>query len=355
MSYYDGTKLLSMKDINGSEPEIYMCTTNRTGGKTTYFNRMVFNRFLKSELKFGLLYRYNYELDDVAEKFFKDIGQLFFKGYHMINKRRSKGIYHELLMYHPWQDPDDENEEPFSCGYALSINSADQIKRYSHLLSDIDSIVFDEFQSESNRYCPSEVEKFISIHTSIARGQGKQYRRVPVYMISNPVSIINPYYTSMGISERLNNKTKYLKGDGFILEQGYVESASKAQKDSPFNRAFGKNRYIAYSSENVYLNDNYAFIEKPKGKNRYLATIRYQNVDYAIREYLDEGVIYCDKSPDITYTYKIAIDTESHNINYVMLKGNDMFIQNMRYFFERGCFRFKDLKCKEAIMRMVSY
>ena len=38
--YYDGTKLLSLKDRNGKVPEIYMCTTNRTGGKTTYFNRL---------------------------------------------------------------------------------------------------------------------------------------------------------------------------------------------------------------------------------------------------------------------------------------------------------------------------
>lgn len=34
--YYDATKLLSMLDINGKKPEIYMCTTNRTGGKTAY-------------------------------------------------------------------------------------------------------------------------------------------------------------------------------------------------------------------------------------------------------------------------------------------------------------------------------
>ena len=41
MAYYDGAKLLSMKDINGQQPEIYICTTNRTGGKTTYFNRLM--------------------------------------------------------------------------------------------------------------------------------------------------------------------------------------------------------------------------------------------------------------------------------------------------------------------------
>ena len=33
--YYDGTKLLSMKDLDGNKPEVYMVTTNRTGGKTT--------------------------------------------------------------------------------------------------------------------------------------------------------------------------------------------------------------------------------------------------------------------------------------------------------------------------------
>jgi hypothetical protein len=49
--YYDGTKLLSLKDLNGAEPEIYMCTTNRTGGKTAYFNRLVVNKFLKGQGK----------------------------------------------------------------------------------------------------------------------------------------------------------------------------------------------------------------------------------------------------------------------------------------------------------------
>ena len=94
--YYDGTKLLSMSDINGLKPELYLCTTNRTGGKTTYFNRLLINNFLKKNKKFGLIYRYNYELDDVADKFFKDIKGLFFNEYNMIAKRKAKGIDYEL-------------------------------------------------------------------------------------------------------------------------------------------------------------------------------------------------------------------------------------------------------------------
>ena len=80
MSYYDGTKLLSMKDINGKTPEIFMCTSNRTGGKTTYFGRLAVNKFLKYQKKFGLTYRVNYELDDICDKIYKDIGSLFFNG-----------------------------------------------------------------------------------------------------------------------------------------------------------------------------------------------------------------------------------------------------------------------------------
>jgi hypothetical protein len=93
-------------------------------------------------------------------------------------------------------------------------------------------MIFDEFQSESNHYCSDEIKKFISIHTSVARGQGEQVRYVPVYMLSNPVSLINPYYVELGISNRLRDDTKFLRGHGFILEQGFIDSASVAQKES---------------------------------------------------------------------------------------------------------------------------
>lgn len=341
--YYDGTKLLSMLDINGNKPEIYMCTTNRTGGKTTYFGRLCINRFLDKGEKFGLLYRYNYELDDIAEKFYKDLGSLFFPNYTMTSKRRASGTFQELFL----------NDK--SCGYGLSLNNADQIKKYSHLFSDIQRMIFDEFQSETNHYCERETKKFISVHTSIARGQGEQVRYVPVYMLSNPVSIINPYYVEMGISGRLKDDTKFLRGDGFVLEQGYIESASIEQKNSGFNRAFSKNSYTAYSSEAVYLNDNKAFVEKPAGKSKYLCTLRYKGSDFALREYTESGLIYCDDKADSSFLTRISVTTDDHNINYVMLKRNDFFLSNLRYFFEHGCFRFKDMRCKEAVLSALSY
>lgn len=341
--YYDGTKLLSMLDMKGRKPEIYICTSNRTGGKTTYFNRLAVNGWLKQSRKFCLIYRYKYELDDVVDKFFKDIQGLFFPDHEMRSTKIAKGIACNLFL-------DDR-----ICGYAIALNSADQIKKYSHLFSDTSIMIFDEFQSETNQYCPNELKKFISIHTSIARGQGEQVRYVPVYMISNPVSIINPYYVQFGISSRLKEDTKFLKGDGFVMEQGFNESASIAQMESGFNRAFAGDSYVAYSAQAVYLNDNYSFVDKPDGRNKYICTLKYNGTNFGIREYPELGIVYCDDKADMTYPFKITVTTDDHQINYVMLKNNDIFLINMRYYFEKGCFRFKDLRCKEAVLASLSY
>lgn len=342
-NYYDGTKLLSLMDINGNKPEIYICTSNRSAGKTTWFSRYCVKRFRENEEKFCLIYRFNYELEDCADKFFKDISELFFNGSSMVGKRKAKGLYYELYL--------DEKH----CGYAIALNNADQYKKLSHLFSDVVRMLFDEFQSETNHYCGDEIKKFISIHTSIARGQGKFVRYLPVYMVANPISLINPYYLEMGISSRLKEDTKFLKGDGFVLEQGFNENASNSQKYSAFNRAFVKNNYVAYSSQAIYLNDNKTFIEKPKGVGRYIATIKYGKIEYGLRIYRDEGFIYCDDRPDTSYKYKITVTTDDMNINYVMLKQNDLFISMLRDYFEHGSFRFKDLKCKEALLKTLNY
>ena len=341
--YYDGTKLLSMKDIDGNKPEIFICTTNRTGGKTTYFSRMLVKNFLKRGEKFAILYRFSYETKDCAEKFYKDIGSLFFKGTTMTSKSKAKGIYHELYI------------NDVCCGYAIALNNADSIKKYSHLFSDVKRMLFDEFQSETNHYCSDEVNKLISIHTSVSRGQGKQVRYVPFYLISNAVSLLNPYFNALGISERLKSETKFLKGDGYVLEQNYNESASTQQKESAFNRAFKKSKYVEYSSMNSYLNDNTAFIEKITGNSKYMCTLKYKGSDFAVKSFDELGIIYCDKKVDPNFPRKISVTTDDHNINYVMLSNYDYFLSNLRYFFEVGVFRFKDLECKECILKALSY
>lgn len=341
--YYDGTKILSMSDLYGNKPELYLISTNRTGGKTTFFGRYFVNRFIKHGEKFLLLYRYAYEISDVAAKFFTDIQGLFFKGYVMTEKPFCKGCFTELFL----------NGD--SCGYAVPINGAKNVKKYSHYFSDVKRILFDEFEDETGQYCTDEVNKVVSIHTSVARGNGQHVRYVPMFMLGNATTLLNPYYIELGISDRLSSETRFLKGDGYILESGLIEAARDAQLESGFNKAFKNNKYVKHSAENIYLLDNYSFVEQPQGKNRYVCTLRNEGVDYGIREYPEIGIIHCSRKDDKSCPVKIVCDTKDHDVNYIMLRNNEGFIRQLRFYFQKGCFRFADLRCKSAVLNALAF
>lgn len=341
--YYDGTKLLSMKDINGLTPEIFISSTNRSAGKTTYFNRMVVNRFKKQGKKFCLVYRFNYELTGCADKFFKEVGNLFFKGDTMTEKRKANGIYVELFL----------NE--VSCGYCVSINYADQLKKFSHLLADCDCMLFDEFQSETNHYAEDEVKKFMSLHTSIARGGGEQVRYLPVYMISNAVSVINPYYMAMNIADRIKTNTNYLRGDGFVLEQGFYENVAHAQLESAFNRAFKTQAYLKFAAQNVYLNDNLNLIDKMSGVSDYIVTLKKGDNHYGIRRFRESGLFYIDNRADETYPDKIVPAAAEQDAGYMLLGRSNILMASLRIAFEKGFVRFRNQECKAVFFDLMKY
>lgn len=341
-SYYDGTKLLNKKDINGKKPALYISTSNRSAGKTTYFSRLLVNRFIKKGEQFCLLYRFKNELDDIPLKFFSEIGPLFFPGIEMKAKKLAKGAIHQLSL----------NGE--ICGYAIALNSSDTVKKYSHIFANVQSILFDEFQSETNHYARKEIAKFQSVYGSIARGKGSQSRYVAVYMLSNPVTMLNPYYISLGISERLDNKTKFLRGNGWVLEQGYNDSASKAQQDNAFNKAFATDEYQLYNAEGVYLNDKIAMIEKPpEGSFRYVATLHSPNGDFSVRDY--GSIMYIAKGCDASYPFKLAVNPSVHNANTMLLCRYGYFYTALKQAFDSGLMRFQSQQCKRLIFKILSY
>lgn len=341
--YYDGTKLLSLKDLRGKKPEIYMATSNRTAGKTTYFSRLLINHFLKTGEKFVLLYRNKYQLKGCAEEFFKDQESLFFHGMVMEEELAKKDVYANLYL------------DNSLCGYAVALNAAEQVKRCSALLSDAWAALFDEFQSENNTYCPNEIKKFRSIHASIARGNGKMVRYFPVFMVSNLINILNPYYVSMGIYKKLQANTKFLRGDGYVLEQGYNRKAADLAKESAFNRAFAGDSYDQLFGERTYLYDHTAFIQKMSGKSDYFATISYQGKQYGVREFAASNLLYVDERPDIHYPIKIAADLIDHAAPTIMLGRSSPMIFKMRQYFEFGRFRFQSVAAKDALLTTIAY
>lgn len=340
--YYDGSRLLSIKkDVNGDEPEIYMCVGNRTGGKTFYFSKLCVNRFLKGKGQFILLYRYGYQIADVANAFFGDIQPICFPKLIMTSKSIDKGNIQELhLGYEGNVDKD-----PI-CGYALALNDADNIRRYRPLFNECTIMFFDEFQSETGRYCPREITLFQSVHTTCC---GR--RRLPVIMCSNAVTMLNPYFTAMDIGYRLQKDTKFLRGEGWVLESAFVESAASDLKQSGFAKAFARDKYIDYATQNTYLNDNTNFVEKLKGDYTYLFTLHFDGSSYAVRKGPD--FIYVSSDVDPSYPLKVSVKVTDHGPDAILPPKSWDVLHNCKRYFELGRVYFKDLSCKQAFFNFV--
>lgn len=343
--YYSCEYILTLKDINGKRPEIYLVDGNRTAGKSVSFKKKLTDTFLKRKSdinQFLYIFRYKTDMQNVSEMFFGDIGRIFYRGHVMTEKKLFEGKVIQLLL----------DDEP--CGYAVPLSMSSKIKNASAIFTRVKHGFFDEYQAEDDQYLNNEINKFMSLHTTVARGDGEQVRYVPFYMASNTVSMLNPYYHAFGINKRLQHNTKFLKGDGWVFERTYNETASKAFQESAFNRAFQHSAYFKYASENVYLNDNMALIEKPKGTSRYLLTIKYNNQMFNVREY--DTCVYVSHGCDETFRHRYCFQHEDvTGDGTVMVNRNDFMIDYLRRIFRQGYLRFDSLEAKNMTLDMISF
>lgn len=348
--FYSGYKLLSMVDRTKKRPEIYISTTNRSAGKTTFFNGYCLHNYLKKGKKFLLLYRHKYELSSCVDGYFHDIQVLFFRDLTMKQETGVKDVFQKLFV----GEKMDETGQSFElCGYATSLSSAEQIKKYSHLLSDIDIILFDEFMPESGKYLPNEVSMLMSIHDSLARGHGQQVKYLPVVLIGNLIDIFNPYYEALGIVDDMQLETKYYRGNGYVIEQGFNEASAAAHADSAFHTAFFGSDYTKASQKKEYLNTSYQFIDNTVvDVGFYLLTIDYKGKSFSVR-YNEQGYFYyVSNTPDPSCIMHHAATLEDVTGVSFYDPGNKyrkLLKEKMRF----NQVKFKNLSCRDACFHFI--
>lgn len=340
--YYDNNKLLTLKDINGKKPEIFICDGNRTAGKSYAFKSTLLRNWFKKGEQFALIVRNQTECKGYYEPFWSDIGVDKYPEKICSEKPVAKGTFYQVLI------------DGLVAGFVLPISAARKLKRFSAMFINVTTMFFDEYQDEDSMYLVKELQKLQSIHTSIARGHGKQTRYVALYMCSNTISLLNPYYSAFGIHKRLRNNTKFLRGDGWVFEKTLNEHAKEAFQSSAFNRAFANaTDYFSSASENVYLNDNLSLIEKPEGDFSYIATIKYNGEMFNIRQY--SNYVYISEGCDITFPLKIAykpLDIDGDG--FWLCNKNAPITRRISQFFESGLLRFDSLKSKNMLFDILT-
>lgn len=338
--FYDGCKLMSLLDLDKEPPSIYLCCGNRTAGKTYFFKRMMLRNFVKKGEKFAVLVRFGYELKNCSDNFFKDLNGIDFPDDTMTDKEQIKGAYSSLYF---------NGKE---CGYVISINAADTIKKHSSVFVDVKRMFLDEFMSETGKYCPDEIRKFQSIVISISRGGGKHTRRVPVYMAANAVSIMNPYFVQFGIHKKITMDTKFMRGKGWVLEQTFNESAAESIKQTGIYKAFSDDKHMGYVTGDFYLLDNHNFVENLKGEKIPRITLTRNNQSYGLWEMVNSGLYLISHSYDPSIRSVYALDLDTHK-NGTLLLTKGKFINALRQSFDRGQVWFEDMTCKNIFLDLI--
>lgn len=353
--FNDPKFLLTKKDLNKETPEVFLSCGNRGAGKTYGYSWVILENALGRSYvsqdilpqgKFCLICRWEKEVAGIAKGVFDAMVDNEYTDASITSVMSPDKLYANVFFNQP-------DCEPIHVGYVAPINKSDDIKKISSVFHDVAVMVFDEFQCASaSSYVPDEVDKFIRMHISMARGGGKSSRYLPVIMLSNSVSITNPYFTALRIHDKIQSNTKLLKGDSFVLERFTNPNAANEQRESGFNRAFAGSKELDFSIDNTWLNDDTSCIAKPDGswgRSIYYYTLVKNNEKYGVREFPGMGLWTISNSVDGSCQYIYNITTDGGNLNIPMLKKSPQ-MKMLRELFENGQMRFPNQGCKQVAL-----
>lgn len=348
--YYCGHELLSKLDRNGKKPEIFISTSNRSAGKTTWIGGYFLDKFLKKGELFCIILRKKYQLEKAVSymAYFPSALSVFFPSLELKEEIGLKGVFNCIYIRlrgdeNPW----------YLCGYSTSVNASDDVRNFSNMFDSVKRMWMDEFQPESGDYVKDEVKKVFSIHTSLARGGGSQSRYLPLILSGNLIDIFNPYYDALGVTKDLDISAKFYRGIGFVIEQGFNENACEAHSNSAFNRAFENVGYNKVLTQKEYLNTNYNMILKaPNLKGDYLFTIKHHDVYYSVR-YLNEiAMYYVSESVDKSVALSLACSKDDMSDGCIY-DGENRFCKLMKKRYHANNVRFSGFKAREAFIEFI--
>lgn len=352
--FYDNSALLSKLDLNGNTPGTYICVGNRTAGKTFSFKTTLLNDFYERGMQFILIKRFVTGMTGVADAFFEDLKtnpyDTRFASIKWNTESLLRGSVREIYVSRMCGgDPN------LLCGYAVYLGASDVIKENSTMFTHVENSMYDEFQSETEHYAPGELSKYLSIQTSIARGQGKQVRHVRKFLVSNAVTLFNPHFVALGIHKRLQPDTKFLRGDGWVLEYTRNESAKLAVMESDLARAYASSDYFSYASGDSMLLDTNTFIEKRSKENMtYHATLWSNGRFYGLWYDLTDGCYYCSVSGQKNAKMQIAIKTEDLRPGVMLFRAYPELANTWVTLFNEGRWRFENAECKNVMFDLLA-
>lgn len=325
-----------------SKAWLYMICSNRGIGKSFFFKQRLCTKSLKTERRFIYLRRNEIDLHMAIGEFNKDISKIpFLSAYTAVLKKK-------MYLYFEKED-EDGNVEPYLVGYCYSLNTIDRVK--SIPLDDVDTILFDEFLPDKDRYLHPdnpyyEPEALLSLYITVARGVGRPIRdEVKLICLSNTVSRYNPYYSYFNIDMTGTNKF-YNKDFNTCAEIVFNESVANIMLDSKLGSVLSQTRYGRYAVSNDALRDD------PRNVLDKLPDIMYYKYGiyntYWFSVWLSEnGYMIFREGYDKSHKLKFCIANQPPNMEVPLL--SKPMIDMIRRFYSSDHVRYESQRAKNVI------
>lgn len=353
MKFTDVSEYLQFTDLDGNVPKWRMFVSNRTAGKTTSALKLLLLRRLKENKEFVILYRSEKELTKSSIQFL-DVVEIFSE-FSSILKIEDKPLAGgRIREYIATVKSNEEEISRITLGYCTALKNADAIKKYSAVFRKCYTILMDEFQLENGRYLPDEVGLFESVYKTISRGGGEMSRPVEVFLLSNDVSLINPYFLHFKIPQRLKPGTKKLRGNGWILFYIFNEDAAKAMLENAGNKVFESTKYNKYSCGLTQLFSCNSFIEAIPQKTKYLYTIEYRGKKYGVRIAAGKyDLMHISHKIDTTCLTTLVFEEAESDVNKFVIRRHSNLWKTLRTMYDSNSIRFADMECKNMLFDLL--
>lgn len=236
--YYNLNKLMSYNALYS------FAMGERGAGKTFTGKEKMIKDYVKKGLQSCYIRRTVTELDKVKDVLFNDI-QKEYPQYKITVKGYGGYINGELFCYF------------------MALSSSAQYKSASY--PDVGFMFFDEYvapQGRRNPYLPNEMTLLLDLVETVFR-----LRDEKVYLCSNAVSYVNPFFDYFGIEPKGTERFIRDKTGEVVVEltknSAYLETKKKTRRAKMLEGT----EYYAYSIDNEVLEDNSEFLvdKKPQG------------------------------------------------------------------------------------------
>lgn len=304
----------------------YVIVGNRSAGKSYGCKKKGITNFIKKREQFIYTRRYEKDLKDSLPTFFNDIVKNNeFPGYEF--KVDGTKLYCRLAVDEDhkkvaWTDDD-------ICGYGVILSTADNKKSIAY--PSVTMIIYDEFmldsESSMQRYLKNEPRTLMNLYETVAR-PGTEHPRCVMFMLSNSISINNPYFLiwdlKMPDTSKPDKNNKYIwhhPTRSIVVENVKKDAMIEAKKQHEFYSITKGTGYDDFSIENTFINDDETFVEERSSTAKPYFTFIYKGQKFGVWISMIEGLMWVSDKYDPGYPVTYSITMKDHKPNTMFLKS----------------------------------